>query len=366
MKNGILPIISLLALLFFLQNCKPEKPSGPVDPNDSDSLYIGTTYIIQKPFRFPNINNAYKDSVTYEGIELGRRLFYDVRLSSTGMLACASCHKPELAFTDGLVKSVNVFGPTLRNTPAIQNLLWTNKLFWDGRVNTLADQAKDAYHGEQNLNIPDAVNFLQADTAYLKLFKKAFGRPGVVTEEKIYLAVQQFMMTAISANSRFDKIQRGEDQFTTSEANGFVIFSTEKGECFHCHTDGSSLLMTDNLFRNNGLDSAAGINDFTDKGRGAFTSNVNDNGKFKDPSLRNIALTAPYMHDGRYQTLEQVINFYSDSVKFSPTVDPLMYKVPHTNGKFNLTSDEKTDLLNFLLTLTDTTFTNNAAFKNPF
>ncbi len=365
MKKFFLPIICLLALQFSLQNCKPE-PTPPSDPKDADSLYIGTAYTFQKPFRFPNINNPYKDSVTYEGIELGRRLFYDVRLSSNKLLSCASCHKPELAFTDGLIKSVNVFGPTRRNAPSIQNLLWGNKFFWDGRVSSLAAQAKDAFHGEQNLDIPDAISYLESDTVYLKLFKKTFGRPGVVTEEKIYLAIQQFMMTAISSNSRFDKIQRGEEQFTESEARGFVIFSTEKGECFHCHTDGSSLLMTDNLFRNNGLDSAIGINDFLDKGRGEISGNVNDNAKFKDPSLRNIALTAPYMHDGRYQTLEQVINFYSDSARFSPTIDPLMYKVPHTDGKFNLTSDEKTDLLNFLLTLTDTTFINNPALKNPF
>ncbi len=367
-------VVFISVVVLLLQNCRPDKTLPPIDPNDPDSLYTGTPYSfssLNPPlFRFPTISNPYKDSLTYEGIDLGRRLFYDERLSSTGLMSCATCHKQEFAFSDaGNAKSTNVFGLTKRNAPSIVNLLWSNKLFWDGRSATLAEQAEDAFHGEQNLDIPGAVAFLKTDSVYARLFRKAFGRPGDVTEDKIYLALQQFMMTLISSNSRFDRIQRLEAgyQFTESEARGFVVFQTEAGECFHCHTLGNTFLMTDNLFRNNGLDSAATLNDFADLGRGEINGNVNDNGKFKDPSMRNLALTAPYMHDGRFQTLEAVIGFYSDSTKFfSPNMDPLMKKVPHTSGKLNLSSEQKQDLLNFLLTLTDTTFTNNPAFSNPF
>ena len=374
MKKIVLAISFCLAVVVSLQNCTPEKTLPPVDPNDPDSSYIGTPYsfsTLNPPlFRFPTISDPYKDSLTLEGIELGRRLFYDKRLSSTNLLSCASCHKQEFAFADGgNSKSNSVFGPTKRNAPSIENLLWSNKLFWDGRSSTLAGVAKDAFHGEQNLDVPNAIGYLQSDSNYTRLFRKAFGKPGEITEPKIYLALQQFMMTLISSNSRFDKIQRNEAgfQFTESEARGFVIFQTEAGECFHCHTFGNTFLMTDNIFRNNGLDPVTSTNDFTDKGRGLITGNSNEYGMFKDPSLRNIALTAPYMHDGGFQTLEEVIGFYSDTIKpLSPNIDPLMKKVPHTDGRLNLTDEQKQDLLNLLHTFTDTTFIYNPAFSNPF
>lgn len=369
MKKSFLLIVPCL-LLLLLQNCRPDKTPQPADPNDPDSLYVGTAYTLAKPFRFPNINNLYKDSLTTEGIELGRRLFYDVRLSSTGNLSCASCHKQQFAFSDaGNIKSTNVFGPTKRNTPAIVNLLWAGKLFWDGRVSSLAEQAKDAFHGEQNLDIPAAIAYLKNDSVYSALFRKAFGRPGDVTEEKIYLALQQFMMTLISADSHFDKVERGQEQYTESEARGLQIFMSQEGECVHCHTDGISyLLAPPSLFHNNGLDSAASIYDFADKGRGEITGNTNDYGKFKVPTLRNVALTAPYMHDGRFQTLEEVIAFYSDSTKtYSPNIDGTSLGLNiHPQGKFGFTDEQKQDLLNFLKALTDTTFTNNPAFGSPF
>jgi len=359
-----------LTVIALLQNCKPDKTGPPVNPNDPDSLYAGTPYIIAKPFRFPNINNSYKDSVTVEGIELGRRLFYDKHLSSTGLMSCASCHKQEFAFSDaGNAKSVNVFGATKRNTPPVENLLWAGKTFWDGRAETLAAQAQDAFHGEQDLNIPAAITYLKSDSTYARLFRKAFGRPGDVTEEKIYKAVQQFMMTLISSDSHFDKAQRGQESLTASEQRGLDIFVSQEGECVHCHTDGASFLLAPpNLFQNNGLDSAATIYDFADKGRGGVTNLDKDFGTFKVPSLRNVSLTAPYMHDGRFQTLEQVIDFYSDSAKtLSPNIDGFNLGLNiHPQGKFGFDAQQKQDLLNFLLSLTDTIFTHNPAFKDPF
>lgn len=374
MRRNFLFLCMIMLALVSLQNCKHEEPDAPQNPADPDSLYAGTRYnfstLIPPPFRFPVISHPYKDSLTYEGIELGRRLFYDKRLSSTGQLACASCHKQEFAFSDnGNVKSTNVFGPTKRNASAIVNLLWASHSFWDGRVNTIAEAAKDAYHGEQNLNPTDAIAYLNTDSTYARLFRKAFGRPGTITEEKIYLAIQQFMMTMISYNSHFDKVQRGQETFTASEQRGFDLFLSQDAECVHCHTAGNNFLLAPtNLFQNNGLQRAATVNDFTDKGRGEVTNNVNDYGKFKVPSLRNVALTAPYMHDGRFQTLEEVIGFYSDSVKtLSPNIDGFNLGLQiHPDGRFNFDDQQKEDLLNFLRSLTDTTYTHNPAFSNPF
>ena len=161
--------------------------------------------------------------------------------------------------------------------------------------------------------VANAITYIKSDTIDVKLFKKAFGRPGTITEAGIYKAIQQFLMTAISSNSKFDIYLQTHSGFSQSELNGYAIFNSETGDCFHCHMSdgGASLLLTDNLFRNNGLDSAVTSSDFADAGRGAITLNAADSGKFKDPSLRNIALTGPYMHDGRYASLTQVINFYS-------------------------------------------------------
>lgn len=375
MRKTLVFVFCGLAVLLLLQNCKPDKIEPPAPPVDADSLYTSTPYsfssITPPLFRFPKIRHPYKDSLTYEGIELGRRLFYDKHLSINGQLSCASCHKQEFAFSDGgNAKSINVLGPTRRNAPAIQNLLWTEKLFWDGRAGTLSAQAKDAFAGEQNMDVANSISYLKSDSTYARLFRKAFGRPGDITETKIYLALQQFMMTLISSNSHFDKVQRGQEQFTESEARGLQLFTNpDRGDCTHCHVSdgGSSFLMTDNLFRNNGLDEVANNYAYTDKGRGEFTGNVNDNGKFKDPTLRNIALTGPYMHDGRYATLDDVLNFYSDSVKNSGTVDVLMFSSIYLpDGKRHFTEEEHQDLLNFLNAFTDTTFTHNTAFSNPF
>ncbi|MES2620919.1 MAG: cytochrome c peroxidase [Bacteroidota bacterium] len=371
MKKTILAVSALLIIIFSLQNCKPDKPDEPDNPNDPDSLYVGTTYLFAKPFRFPTIDAQKTNGATYEGIELGRRLFYDEHLSRTGQLSCGSCHKQVFAFSDGgKAKSDNIFGPTKRNSPSIQNLLWTSRHFWDGRVNSLSDAGKDAFHGEQDLNIPGAITFLKNDSVYSRLFRKAFGRPGDVTEEKIYQAMQQFLMTLISSNSPFVKWQRGEQYPGASVDSGFTIFlDNNRGDCLHCHMLGNTLLMTDNAFHSNGLDDALTTNDYADKGRGQFINYPDSNGYFKAPSLRNIALTGPYMHDGRFHTLMDVINFYSTGVKKPVNFDGNMHLSTDTSkldGNRRFTPQEKQYLLDFFNSLTDTTFTNNPAFQNPF
>jgi cytochrome c peroxidase len=365
MKRIAFLFIGITIVLASLQNCKPEPIDQP-DPGDPDSLYVNTKYTITVPYNFPQPTNPYKDSLSYEGIELGRRLFYDKRLSSTGQMACASCHKPEFAFSDGLKLSNNVFGSTARNTPSLQNLLWDPNFFWDGRATTLHAQAKDAMAGEQGLIVADAITYLQNDSTYASLFRKAFGRPGKVTEDGMYKALQQFMMIMISSDSKFDKFLKGQAVLTPSEIHGFDLMRNEAGDCVHCHFQDGNALFIFPSFTNNGLDSALTVDDFVDKGRGGITGNTNEYGRFKNPTIRNVALSAPYMHDGRFNTLEEVIEFYSTGKQLSPTIDVNMLKPNHANGGLNLSDEDKQALLDFLHTLTDTTFTNNPMLQDPF
>jgi len=369
MKRSYLLMAFFFVAILALQNCKPE-PKIIKGNNDPDSLYVGTKYVWPALYQFPQGTIPYADSMTNEGVALGRRLFYDKHLSSNGLIACASCHQLSHAFADsGKAFSAAVGGSTFRNSMALINLAWSPYFDFDGRQPSLAAQAQEAFHDNMGFSAPAAIAYLQTDSIDVKLFKRAFGRPGTITETGIYKAIQQFLMTAISHNSKFDLLRRQLVSFTPSEQNGLTIFASETGDCFHCHMSegGASLLLTDNLFRNNGLDSALDIHDFKDAGRGAITLNPNDYGKFKDPTLRNIALTGPYMHDGRYTTLMQVINFYSDSTKDSPTEDALMTLATHNYGRgLHLASSQKTDLLNFLYTLTDTSFLDNPALSNPF
>ena len=356
------------------------------NPNDPDSLYQGIKYIIGTPpgptaneiaFALPTLNNPYKDSLTVEGILLGRRLFYDKHLSTTGQMACASCHLLNRAFADSIPIATNVFGPNKRKAPRLVNLAWQPAFFWDGRQPTIAAQAQDAAHNELGINAINAITYLQNDTVYAKLFKKAFGRPGTITERSIYLGIQEFLMTVISVNSRFDSVQRGQAMFTNEETDAFQnIFLATHGECLHCHA-GLKFVMANfgfgQIYKNNGLQAANDVIDYADAGRGGITGDSADYGLFKNPTLRNVALGGPYMHDGRYQTLQQVINFYSDSLKMSPNADPFIVLHmdtanghPLSTGGMHFTPTEKAELLTLLQSMTDTSYLNNPAYKNPF
>ena len=381
MKKSFLLITLFTAGTIILTDCKhdPKITAHTNNPNDPDSLYQGTQYKIPTfyIFDFPKLTNVYKDSLTNEGIQLGRRLFYEKHLSVDGQKSCASCHRASAALSDsGNALSTNEFGPTKRNAPALQNLAWATSFFWDGRQPTAAAQAQDAAQHELGLVVNSAITYLQADSVYVKLFKKAFGRPGTITADKIYLAIQQFMFYAVSYNSRYDSVIRGQGIFTTSEYNGLNnIFLTEKGDCFHCHSDGgTNQLMTDLSFHNNGLVPALTINDFADPGRGGITGVAADYGLFKSPTLRNIAVTGPYMHDGRFKTLRDVVNFYSDSLNLSVNPDKfILLHMDHdssghvlSHGGMHLSPTEKQELLDFLNTFTDPTFLNDPNLKDPF
>ena len=307
--------------------------------------------------------------MTYEGVELGHRLFYDKHLSRDGKKSCASCHLLQYALSDsGNAKSLNETGLTKRNAPALQNLLWAKDFFWDGKVKYLNAQSKDEAHNVLAMVTDITISYLKSDSVYCALFKRAFGRPGYITEDKMDNALQQFMLSIVSCNSKFDRVKRGEDKFTASEERGLNIFNSDTGGCFRCHssTGGYTLLLTDNIFRNNGLDSVNTAYQYPDSGRGGVTHALSDYGKFKVPTLRNVAITGPYMHDGRYKTLQQVINFYSDSARLSPSVDPTIIALFAGNNKRHFTLTQKNDLLNFLYTLTDSTFIQNPSLADPF
>jgi cytochrome c peroxidase len=252
---------------------------------------------------------------------------------------------------------------------------WNRDLFWNGRDKTLETQALQPVKNpiEMHLHWTDAVTRLQADANYPGLFKKAFGTE-TVDSLLAAKAISQFMRTIVAGNSRFHKYLRNEAQLNQSELNGYLLFRNElKGDCQHCHELGSKLL-TDNhfvdiaqRFHNNGLDSIYP----SYLGLAEVTQDPNDNGKFKTPTLINIALTAPYMHDGRLNTLQQVIEHYDHGVKVTPTLDYFMTKnYPDLQvgdrRELGLTVQEKADLLAFLLALTDSTIVTNPAFSSPF
>ena len=300
---------------------------------------------------------------TVEGVALGRKLFYDTILSGDNTQSCASCHSPENAFSDSDRFSVGIDGlEGNRNSMPLFNLAWNynEKFFWDGRSFSIEGQALKPVKNpiEMHNTWNNAVNSLQNHNEYPNLFLEAFGTQ-TIDSLLVTKAIAQFERTLISANSRFDQHLLGQITLTASELNGFNVFMDEtKGDCFHCHGNANNPLWTDNDFHNNGLDAT-----FLDIGLGQFTGNPADNGKFKSPSLRNLEFTAPYMHDGRFSTIDDVINHYSEGLVNSPTIDPLMKAV--NDGGVHITDDEKADLKAFLLSLSDPEFIANPDFQNP-
>ncbi|RAJ18051.1 cytochrome-c peroxidase [Olleya aquimaris] len=329
------------------------------------SAYVPIPYQLDIPTLFQEklidpiipINNP----LTVEGVALGKRLFFDRILSIDNTKACASCHLPQQAFSDPNQLSVGVSGGLgSRNSMPLFNLAWNfdDKYFWDGHALGLEQQALEPVIDPNELGHSDWSSVeqkLNNHPEYPTLFNQAFG-VSTITKELVTKAIAQFERTLISGNSKFDKFLNGEVTLTPQEQNGFDVFMDEtRGDCFHCHGNPNNPLWTDNQFHNNGLDAS-----FTDLGLGEVTGNPNDNGKFRSPSLRNLAYTAPYMHDGRFATLDEVIEQYSTGLKASSTIDPLMKKVDQ--GGVNLSDQDKADLKAFLLTLSDPSFINNPAF----
>ena len=301
---------------------------------------------------------------TEEGIRLGRELFYEPLLSGDGTQACANCHFSEYSFTEPTRFSTGITGAIgTRNAMPLYNMAWNFEanFLWDGRAKSLEEQVSDPIENviEMNNTWPNALATLQATNNYPELFSQAFGT-STITKELVTKAIAQFERTLVSGNSRFDQYLLGDQNaITASEINGFNIFmDEERGDCFHCHGSNSNPLWTDNIFHNNGLDSS-----FDDLGLGGITGDPLDNGKFKSPSLRNLAYTSPFMHDGRFETLDEVINHYSEGLVYSETIDPLIKYI--AEGGAQLTEEDKADLKAFLLSLSEPGFTSNPDFQNP-
>ncbi len=296
-----------------------------------------------------------------ERVDLGRQLFHETALSRDGTISCASCHLATAALSDPRRFSIGVAGGTGdRNAMPIFNLAWKREFFWDGRAPSLRAQALMPIqdHREMDESLDGVVKKLSLKKAYSAAFERAFGSPEI-TSEKIGLALENFMLTLTSHDSRFDRAQRGLETLSAEEQHGFELFMTEReprmgslgGDCFHCH---GGALFTDHQFRNNGLEITE-----ADPGRSKVTKAGIDRGAFATPSLRNVALTAPYMHDGRFTTLEQVLDHYSVGVHRTDTLDPNLAK--HPNGGLHLTMDDKRSIIAFLKTLTDARFVSTAA-----
>jgi len=319
--------------------------------------FKGITYFPEMPIDTTNI-------VTIEGAELGRFLFYDSILSIDYSMSCATCHQQKFAFTDRKQFSKGVKGDLLnRNTMPLFNLAWYPSYFWDGRVSSIEKQAliPVSAHNEMNLNWTQAEKRITKSPFYKQLFKQAFGNVKI-DSVLISKALAQFERTLISSTSKFDNVLNGKDYLTEDEYKGYGLINDQtKGDCLHCHiTDGNGLGANLN-FSNNGLDSELTIRD---KGLANTTKNTNDNGKFKVPSLRNLVFTAPYMHDGRFKTIKDVLDFYSSGVNNSKYTDSKMTFAHQGGNKLN--DIEKAQVLAFLLTLSDSNFVNNSNFSNPF
>lgn len=306
------------------------------------------------PDGFPAPAYTFSDNpLTKEGFELGRRLFYDPQLSADGLVPCSSCHQQIAGFgTYEHDRSHGVFNShTLRNAPVLFNLAWNSSFHWDGEFSSLADEAAHPLTGsnEMGQTYERIINYLEADAGYRKSFKEVFRYP-FIRPEFIHKALAQFTGFFVSANSKYDRYKKGTAVFTPQEENGYQVYQTK---CAGCHPEP---LFTDQSFRNIGLPVDPLLKDY---GRMRITGNPADSLKFKVPTLRNTYISANFMHDGRFNTLQQCLNHYRNNVQQAATLDPLL-----VNG-ITLTTTQNDNLLLFLRALTDSSFLRDTRFTKP-
>ena len=298
-----------------------------------------------------------KNPITNDGFNLGKKLFFDPILSKDGSVSCNNCHQQSRAFADTPLHPLSVgVNDSLgdRNAPALFNLAFRKEFFFDGGVAHLDFVPINAIESEVEMasSMEISVERLKNHSDYPKLFKKAFGTDSV-TAPRILLAFSQFLNAMISDQSRFDQYQRGDNEaMTQQELDGKAAF---EAKCASCH---SGILFTDQTFRNNGISET-----FEDKGRALISESNNDLGKFMVPSLRNIEVTGPYMHNASFESLEEVLQHYAEGIKYSATLDPI-FKKNETELGIDLTPQEQRDIISFLKSLTDDAFLTNPRFRN--
>ncbi|MES2389609.1 MAG: cytochrome c peroxidase [Bacteroidota bacterium] len=314
---------------------------------------------------YDSIPTSPDNPLTIEGVELGRILFYDPILSANGKVSCATCHNQQLAFSDGLPNGgLGISGKlNPRNAPALMNLAFSKGLFWDGGVKNPESFsfAPIQHPDEMGSNLKELITRLNCSANYPALFRNAFGSDSIDSQQ-LSRALAQFMRSMVSGNSRYDRFIRREkgNKLTKFELQGYFLFNQN---CSQCH---SGELFTDNDYHNIGLQTRnTGLErDLTETGRFRITLDSADFGKFKTPSLRNITLTSPYMHDGRFKTLEEVFNQYRFHTADSPLLDG---QLRNRDGSVNmhLSDEEQSAIIAFLQTLTDSTFISNQNYAAP-
>lgn len=372
MKN----LFTYSIIIILLAACQKDDNSDKIIDNSNCNGPTAYTLSLEPHFVYINPPSIPVDNpLTVEGIELGKRLFFEKKLSKNNELSCSSCHIPEYAFNDkdkSFSTGVNgLIGE--RNAMPLFNLAFNitfqdhGSFNWDGSANSIEEQAfiPVSHPLEMQESWPNVVSKLQNDPTYPPLFEAAFLTP-VIDSVSVVKALAQFERTLISGNSTMDNEIKKEYGFDYTgptlngqERRGYEIYSNNsKGDCTHCHGDIPNPLFTDLEFHNNGLD----LN--PDSGLALVTKKASDVGKFKTPSLRNLVFTAPFMHDGRFATIEEVVNFYSDSVNANSTnIDGLMFD--RGSHVANLNIQEKADLVAFLRAITDSSFVQNPNFRKP-
>ncbi|MFH6983446.1 cytochrome-c peroxidase [Marinoscillum luteum] len=333
-------------LLLILGSCSGES----IDPGEE-------IYKFEKPAHFPEPTYTFENNpVTKEGFELGRRLFFDPILSRDKSVSCNNCHQQSRAFADMPLHGMSIGVDNqagFRNAPMLANLAFMREFFWDGGVSHLDFVPINAIESdvEMDESLANVVSKLNQDDRYPGLFKEAFG-VDEVTSPYLLHALSQFTLLMVSANSRYDQYILGKGELSTEELEGMQLFDQK---CATCH---SGELFTDFSYKNNGLSSS-----FKDLGRGAITEDEADYGKFRVPSLRNAEITAPYMHNARFSTLEEVLNHYEQGIIGSSTLDPIFMEDGKLKG-VALTEDEKIKIISFIKTLTDRDLISDPKFQN--
>ena len=333
-----------------------------------DITYAPTPVTLEGPIEYPAMIIPTDNPTTAEGIDLGRHLFYDKLLSDDYSMACASCHETSGSFTDNEATSKGIDGIAgRRSSMSLLDIGFAdNGLFWDGRRKTLEEQALDPVEDSIELHTTwsTVVERLKTSDIYPELFRRAFGIAdrSEITKELAAKAIAQFERSLISSGqSKYDKWRRGEVELSDEEFLGYVLFfdadpDTKDAECGHCH---NAPLFTTHEYFNNGIEDVEGLDAFPDKGLGEITGVALDQGRFRVTTLRNVALTAPYMHDGRFTSMQEVLNHYNSGGHFQPNKDPLIRPL-------QLEAHEMDAIISFLHTLTDSSFINKEDYQSPF